>query len=143
LSYGVRAKVPLFTGGLNRSRIREARALHDSARAQVVEAERRAEAEVTAAWEQLIAARMTIESAGAQVSANELALEGVRREAQVGTRTTLDVLDAEQELLNAEVRLANAERDARVAAFSLLAAAGVLNPDAIGIDAASILPKED
>ena len=143
LSYGVRAKVPLFTGGLNRSRIREARALHDSARAQVVEAERRAEAEVTAAWEQLIAARMTIESASAQVSANELALEGVRREAQVGTRTTLDVLDAEQELLNAEVRLANAERDARVAAFSLLAAAGVLNPDAIGIDAASILPKED
>ncbi|MEX0646129.1 MAG: TolC family outer membrane protein [Parvularculaceae bacterium] len=143
LTYGVRASVPLFSGGLNRSRIREARALHDSARAQVDEAQRRAEAEVTATWERLVAARLTIDAASAQVEANELALEGVRREAQVGTRTTLDVLDAEQELLNAEVRLANAERDARVAAFELLAAAGVLNPDALGIDAASIIPTED
>ncbi|MGE0409396.1 MAG: TolC family outer membrane protein, partial [Amphiplicatus sp.] len=143
LTYGVRASVPLFSGGLNLSRVREARALHDSARAAVVEAERRAEASVTSAFEQLVAARTTIESAKAQVAANELALAGVRREAQVGTRTTLDVLDAEQEYLNAKVNLANAERDARAAAFTLLAAAGVLTTDAIGVDPERVIPEEE
>jgi outer membrane protein len=142
-SYGVRASAPLFAGGSNWSQIREARALHDSARASVIEAERRAASAVTAVWEQIVAARITISAARAQVAANELALDGVRREAQVGTRSTLDVLDAEQEYLNAKVTLANAERDERVAAFSLLAAAGVLNPEAIGINGADLIPAQD
>lgn len=142
-AYGVRATMPIFLGGSNWSRIKEARALHDSSRARTDEAERRAEALVTAAWEQYVAAGITISSATSQVAANELALTGVRREAQVGTRSTLDVLDAEQELLNSRVSLANAQRDERVAAFALLAEAGVLNPDAIGVDAESIIPQED
>lgn len=142
-SYGVRATAPIFAGGKNWSQLREARALHDSSRESVLEAERRAEAAVTAAWEQLIAARITINAATAQVSANNLALDGVRREAQVGTRSTLDVLDAEQEYLNANVSLANAQRDERVAAFSLLAAAGVLTPEAIGINSADVVPAQD
>ncbi|WP_375207865.1 TolC family protein, partial [Hyphococcus sp.] len=54
--------------------------------------------------------------------------DGVRREAEVGVRTTLDVLDAEQEYLDAQVALANAERDARAATFQLLAAIGILMP---------------
>ena len=140
-SYGVRASVPIFLGGLNLSRVREARALHDSAVESVSEAERTAERTTTAAYQQLIAARQTIESAKTQVSANELALTGVRREAQLGTRTTLDVLDAEQEFLNAKVSLSNAERNERVAAFALLAAVGVLNPDALGIDASRLIPE--
>ncbi|MCA8893677.1 MAG: TolC family protein, partial [Amphiplicatus sp.] len=140
-SYGVRASVPIFLGGLNLSRVREARALHDSAIESVSEAERTAERTTTAAYQQLIAARQTIESAKTQVSANELALTGVRREAQLGTRTTLDVLDAEQEFLNAKVSLSNAERNERVAAFALLAAVGVLNPDALGIDASRLIPE--
>lgn len=128
-AYGVRASVPLFLGGLNISRVREARALNDADRRRIEEAERRAAGAVTGAWEQLTAARANINSATAQVAANKLALTGVRREAQLGTRTTLDVLDAEQEYLNAEVSLANAERDARTATFLLLAAMGVLGPD--------------
>lgn len=84
---------------------------------------------MTQAWEQLSAARANIVSATTQVDANRLALTGVRREAQLGVRTTLDVLDAEQEYLNAQVALANAERDARSATFQLLAAMGVLGPD--------------
>lgn len=128
-AYGIRATVPLFLGGLNISRVREARALNDADRRRIEEAERRATAAVTGAWEQLTAARANINSATAQVEANKLALTGVRREAQLGTRTTLDVLDAEQEYLNAEVSLANAERDARAATFLLLAAMGVLGPD--------------
>lgn len=129
-AYGARATIPIFLGGLNISRVREARALHDADRRRIEEAERRATAAVTAAWEQLSAAKANIVSATSQVEANLLALTGVRREAQLGTRTTLDVLDAEQEYLNAEVALANAERDARSATFQLLAAMGVLGPDA-------------
>lgn len=128
-AYGVRATAPIFLGGLNVSRVREANALHDADRRRIEEAERRATAAVTSAWEQLSAARANIVSATSQVEANSIALTGVRREAQLGVRTTLDVLDAEQEYLNAEVALANAERDARTATFQLLAAMGVLGPD--------------
>lgn len=128
-AYGVRATAPIFLGGLNISRVREANALHDADRRRIEEAERRATAAVTSAWEQLSAARANIVSATSQVEANSIALTGVRREAQLGVRTTLDVLDAEQEYLNAEVALANAERDARTATFQLLAAMGVLGPD--------------
>jgi outer membrane protein len=130
-AYGVRASVPIFLGGLNLSRVREARALNDADRRRIEEAERRATAAVTGAWEQLAAARANIVSATAQVDANTLALNGVRREAQLGARTTLDVLDAEQEYLNARVALANAERDARTAVFALLASMGVLGPDGV------------
>lgn len=136
-AYGVRASVPIFQGGLNYSRIREARALHASDRASIIEAERQVEAQVTSAWQNLVASRVIIRSATASVEANTLALEGVRREAMVGTRTTLDVLDAEQELLNAEVSLVNARRDEQTAAFSLLAAIGLLTPQAIGVDPSS------
>lgn len=135
-SFGARASVPLFLGGANYSRIREAKALHRSDRARLVEAERLVEAQTISAWERLIAARAVSVSAEASVEANQLALEGVRQEALVGTRTTLDVLNAEQELLNAEVTLVSARRDTQSAAFALLAAIGVLTPDAIGIDLA-------
>ncbi|MBB5519889.1 TolC family outer membrane protein [Amphiplicatus metriothermophilus] len=140
--YGARASVPIFQGGLNHSRVREARALADSAREAVVEAERRAEAAVAAAWERLVAARIAIAAAEKQVAANRLALDGVRREAQLGTRTTLDVLDAEQELRDAVVALAGARRDERAAAFALLEAAGILTLDANGADAAAVVPAD-
>lgn len=142
-SYGVRATVPIFLGGIRFSQVREAKALHDSARESVAEAERGAARAVTAAFERLVAAHQTIQSAKVQVEANALALAGVRREAQLGARTTLDVLDAEQEYLNAQVALSNAERDVRVGAFDLLAATGVLNPDAIGVDAARLIPEDN
>ncbi|MEL7491566.1 MAG: TolC family outer membrane protein [Pseudomonadota bacterium] len=131
--YGAQASIPIFQGGLNYSRIREAKALNDADRRRIEEAERQVSAAVSGAWEQLQAARVTIASARAQVEANTLALEGVRRENQVGARTTLDVLNAEQELLNANVSLANAERDERAAVFSLLASAGLLTPEAAGL----------
>ena len=132
-AYGARATVPLFLGGLNYSRVREAKALHSSDRSRLLEAERLVTAQVTAAWERLVAARAIIVSATAAVEANRLAHEGVTQEALVGARTTLDVLDAEQELLNAEVTLVSAEYDAQAAAYGLLAAVGVLTPEAIGI----------
>lgn len=125
-SYGVRARVPLFQGGLTQSRIREAKALNRRDRARIIASERSIEAQVTGAWEQLFETRARIASAKAQSEANELALQGVRREAQLGARTTLDVLNAEQEFLNATVAYASAQRDEQVAAYTLLATIGAL-----------------
>ncbi len=127
-AYGVRLSAPIFLGGLNISRVREARAANTADRRRIVAAERRIEVAVTTAWRQLGAARANIVSAETSVAANELALAGVRRESEIGVRTTLDVLDAEQEYLDAQVSLANAKRDARAATFQLLAAMGILTP---------------
>lgn len=132
-TFGARASAPIFLGGLNFSKIREAKANHSSDRALLMAAERQVEAQTISAWERLVAARAIVRSAEAAVEANDLALEGVRRESLVGSRTTLDVLNAEQENLNAQVALVSAQRDAQTAAFGLLAAIGILTPDAIGI----------
>ncbi|MBT8472556.1 MAG: TolC family outer membrane protein [Marinicaulis sp.] len=134
-AYGARATMPLFLGGANYSRVREAKALAAADRSRIAEAERQVAAQVTAAWQQLISARAIIMSAEAGVDANRLALEGVRRELEFGARTTLDVLDAEREMLNAEVALVQATTDAQTAAYSLLAAMGLLTPEAVGVSA--------
>ncbi|MEO0319342.1 MAG: TolC family outer membrane protein [Pseudomonadota bacterium] len=134
-TYGVRANLPIFQGGARFSQVRQAKATNESDRQRIYEAERLTTAQVVAAWEQLNAANATITSAQAQVSANTLALEGVRKEALVGSRSTLDVLNAELELLNSEVALATAQRDSRVASYALLAAMGVLTPEAMGLSA--------
>jgi outer membrane protein len=135
-SFGARATAPIFLGGLNFSRVREAKALHASDRSLLAAAGRQVEAQTVGAWERLVTARAIAVSAASSVEANRLALDGVRQEAQVGSRTTLDVLNAEQELLDAEVTLVSAQRDAQTAAFSLLAAIGVLTPEAIGFSEA-------
>lgn len=147
-SFGARASLPIFLGGLNFSKVREAKALHSSDRSLVAAAQRDVDAQTISAWERLAAARAVAVSAASSVEANKLALVGVRREAEVGTRTTLDVLNAEQELLNAEVSLVSAQRDAQTAAYGLLAAIGMLTPEAAGLttealEAASLGLYED
>jgi outer membrane protein TolC len=87
---------------------------------------------VTAAWEALLTATARIESIGAQVRANEIAVEGSRQEALVGQRTTLDVLDQESDLFQSQVDLVRARRDQIVASYRLKAAVGQLTP--VGID---------
>ena len=82
-------------------------------------------------WGQLEAAKAQIEATTAQVNAAEIALNGVREEARVGQRTTLDVLNAQQELVNARVSLVTAQRDRVVASYALLAASGRLSPQVL------------
>ncbi len=77
-------------------------------------------------WGQLEAAKAQIQATEAQVAAAEIALNGVREEARVGQRTTIDVLNAQQELVNARVALVTAQRDRVVASFTLLASVGRL-----------------
>jgi outer membrane protein len=83
-------------------------------------------AAIVSSWDGLIAARAQIGADRQQIHATTLALEGVRQEQRVGQRTTLDVLDAQKELLNAQLDLATSTRDEVVAAYTLLAAIGRL-----------------
>jgi outer membrane protein len=118
--------VPLFQGGAEHAAVRQARQQAQQAR-QVVEDQRRIAAQqATQAFETLMAARAQVESVRAQIRAAEIALDGVQREAVVGSRTTLDVLNAEQELLNARVSLVRALANVVSASHSVASAVGRL-----------------
>mgnify|MGYP000329278756 FL=1 len=106
--------------------MREAKEVNNRSRLEVMAALREVDEAVRNAWEVLRASRSAIGSTREQVNASEIALEGVRQESEVGARTTLDVLNAEQEYLNARVTLVTAERDLAVAEYGLLAAMGHL-----------------
>ena len=122
----LKLNVPIVTGGLTAARRGEAVARADSAAAAALD-ESAAYAEAAAQdWELLRASEDVIAATRVQVSAAESALDGVQKELKVGSRTTLDLLDAERELLAAQVQLVSALRDRSVTAFSLMAASGIL-----------------
>ncbi len=122
----LRASIPLFTGGLNDSRVRQALEQENAARITVETRKREANQQVSSAWNSLLAARAQLISNQEQVRAATLAFQGVQEEQRVGLRTTLDVLNAEQELRNAELFLIQSRRDAYVAGASVLQAMGRL-----------------
>ena len=125
--------VPLYQAGGVSSRVREARYDAEQFRILVEEQRRDAVESVITAWEDLITTRATIEAVQDQIVASEVALDGVTQEAAVGSRTVLDVLDAEQELLDARVDLIEAERDEVVAQYTLLSAVGMLSARGLGL----------
>jgi outer membrane protein len=96
---------------------------------------------IAQAWAQLEAARSSIESSKNQVKAAEAALNGVREEARLGQRTTLDVLNAQQELVNARISLVVAQRDRLVNSYSLLAAVGRLSVQVLALRVQSYDPQ--
>lgn len=118
--------IPLYQSGVEYSQVREAKEINNRSRLEVMAAMREVDEAVRNAWEVLRSSRAAIVSTREQVNASEIALEGVRQESEVGARTTLDVLNAEQEYLNARVTLVTAERDLAVAEYGLLAAMGQL-----------------
>ncbi|MFM2044567.1 MAG: hypothetical protein RLY86_3143 [Pseudomonadota bacterium] len=128
-----RVTVPIYQGGGEYARVREAKHTARQRRIEVDEALRLVRETAIRAWEGLVTTRASIVSRQEQVNSANIALEGVRQEATVGSRTVLDVLDAEQELLNARVDLARAQRDELVAAFSVLAATGQLTAAGLGL----------
>ncbi|HXV23949.1 MAG TPA: TolC family outer membrane protein [Alphaproteobacteria bacterium] len=121
-----RLTVPLYQAGEVSSRVREAKKRASQRRLEMAQQRRAAAQFATASWEALSTARAQIAAFEAEVLSNEIALEGVREEASVGARTVLDVLDAEQELLDSRVNLVGAKRDEIVAGFQLLSAVGNL-----------------
>lgn len=118
--------VPLYQSGAVYSQLRQARQTAVASRLAADQAKRDAAEQVSQAWQNLDVTRARIGSIKTQVRAAETALEGVQREASVGSRTVLDVLDSEQELLDARVNLVTSQRDETVAALTLLSAAGKL-----------------
>jgi len=123
-SVGAQMTVPLYQSGAEYANVRQAKQTRSQRMLEIAVAERQVIENVRNAWEQLRTSRGSIESDQASVRANEIALDGVRQEAAVGSRTTLDVLDAEQELLDSRVNLARSKRNEYVAAYSLLQAIG-------------------
>ena len=135
---GVRATLPLYQGGLPGARVRQAQARESQAIEGVTEVERSVVADTRTAYSRYQAALEVIRSSESAVAANELALEGVRAEQTVGTRTILDVLNAEQELLNSRVTLVSAQHDAYVQGFVLLAALGKAEARDLGLDGGAL-----
>jgi TolC family type I secretion outer membrane protein len=119
--------VPLYQAGAPDSRVRQAKQVYQQARKQLDEARRSAEQQVVSAWQALVTAQAQIKSFEEQVRANDVALEGVRQEQTVGARTVLDVLDAEQAVLNSRVDLVTAQSNLVIARYELLSAVGRLN----------------
>jgi len=130
---GVTIDVPLYQSGAEYSNIRRAKQVRSERIMQIRSAERQVMRDVRVAWENYRASQSTIESTRSQTRANEIALEGVRQEAQVGARTTLDVLEAEQTLLNSRVDLVTANRDSYVAGFGVLQSVGRLNAKSLDL----------
>ena len=133
-SAGVNARVPIYQGGGPAARIRQAQAFEGQLLEQVVASERLVVANTRSAFASYQASQRAIQSSEQAVRANELALEGTRAEQNVGSRNVLDVLNAEQELLNAQVTLVTARRDHYVAGFQLLNAMGQTQAEELGLD---------
>jgi TolC family type I secretion outer membrane protein len=126
--------IPLYQQGAVSSRVREAKQRAAQRRLEYLDEQRAAIETSRSAWEDLQTARARIEAFKIEIESSEIALEGVRQEANVGSRTVLDVLDAEQELLDAQVNLVRAERDEFVAATELAAAVGTLTAKEYRLD---------
>ena len=125
--------VPIYQGGAEFSTIRQSKETLGQRRLELALNRDQARANVVQTWGQLEAAKAQITATQAQVAAAEIALNGVREEARVGQRTTLDVLNAQQELVNARVALVTAQRDRVVASYALLAATGRLSVAVLGL----------
>ena len=117
-------RIPLYSGGINQSRIRAAKAARARSRFETRELERAVDQAVANLWAQVVASERALNASQKQVESAEIAFEGVQLEQQVGTRDTLDVLNAEQELLNAKLAVLQAKRNVDVAIMQLLVTMG-------------------
>jgi outer membrane protein len=125
--------VPVYQGGAEYSLIRQSKESLAQQRLNLEQVRDQTRANVVTAWGQLVATKAQVVSAQAQVTASEIALNGVREEAKAGQRTTLDVLNAQQALVNARVALVTAQHDRVVASYAVLTAVGRLAPQVLNL----------
>jgi len=135
---GAQLSIPIFQGGLPAAQRRQAQATASATLEQEIATERDVIAQVRSAFTSYVASNDLIRSSQVAVDAATLSLEGVKAENSVGRRTILDILNAEQELLNAQVTLVTARRNAYVAGFSLLAAMGKAEARDLGLDGGTL-----
>lgn len=139
-SIGLNLSGPIYRGGALASAYRKAVAQKDASRAGLHLTRHAVDQAVGNAWFQLEVANSSLKATEEQIRASRVAFRGVRQEAEVGSRTTLDVLNAEQELLDAEAARISAETDRYVAVYNLLAAMGLLNVQHLKLGVATYDP---
>jgi outer membrane protein len=125
--------VPIYQGGAEYSLIRQSKETLAQQRLVLEQTRDQVRANTVTAWGQLVAGKAQVASAQAQVTASEIALNGVREEAKAGQRTTLDVLNAQQALVNARVALVTAQHDRVVASYAVLSSVGRLSPQVLNL----------
>ena len=137
----VEVSVPLYQSGAEYSRVREAEAIARQRDHESTDTRMAIDQSVVEGWDQLETATATIAMRQDQINAAQIALDGVKQEQQYGSRTVLDVLNAEQELFNSRINLVRAQRDRVVAAYSLTNTLGQLNPVALALNVESYNAK--
>lgn len=137
-----RLSIPLYEGGQTYSQIRQAKETVGQRRLDAEDTRDQVRSAIVTAWGRLEAAKAQVIASQAQVQANEVALNGVREEARVGQRTTLDVLNAQQELLNARTNLIIAQRDRVIFSYGVVQAVGRLTVRYTALPVAVYSPKE-
>ena len=133
--------VPVYQGGAEYSLIRQSKETLAQQRLNLEQVRDQTRANVVTAWGQLVAGKAQVQSAQSQVTASEIALNGVREEAKAGQRTTLDVLNAQQALVNARVALVTAQHDRVVASYSVLNTVGRLSPQVLKLPTTTYDPS--
>ena len=123
--------VPLYQGGAEYSLIRQSKETLAQQRLNLELTRDQTRSNTVTSWGQLVAGKAQVASAQSQVTASEIALNGVREEAKAGQRTTLDILNAQQALVNARVALVTAQHDRVVASYAVLNSVGRLSPQVL------------
>ncbi len=139
---GATLTVPIYQGGRVSAQVRQSKESLGQARIEVDVTRDQVRAAVTSAWTQYIAAQEQLTSTREAVAAAQLALDGVIEERNVGQRTTLDVLDSQADLIDAQIAVANSERNVVVASYAILSAIGRLSVRTLGLQVAEHRPEE-
>ena len=136
-------KIPIFYGGLNWSNIRKAQEINSRDKYLIIDGKRKIRGFVKKSFAEYNASKLRISATEKQTQATDIALEGVKQEFQLGTRTTLDILDAEQEYLDARVSLVTAKNDSNISLFRLSYYLGTLTPENLNMDIIKYDPNKN
>lgn len=142
VEFGINMTIPLYDAGENRAKIRQSKYTKWQAHEQVLSAERAAVSDITSYWESMVANDAMIKALQDQVKANEIALDGVRKEEALGNRTVLDVLNAFQRLLDSKVEVVKARREYYLSAMQVMQAMGKLTAENLKLNVELYHPKK-
>jgi outer membrane protein len=132
---------PIYDGGLAASQTRQAKEVATQSRLVLDQMRNQARTAAVSAWATNEGAKIAVTASESEVRASTVALQGVTKEAQGGQRTTLDVLNAQQELIQAKARLIGAQRDRVIASYTLLSAVGRLDVKTLALNTPDYLPE--
>jgi len=139
---GATLTIPIYQGGREHARVRQTKESLGQARIEVDVRRDQVRQAVTSAWTQYVAARESVDANRELVQAAQLALNGVIEERNVGQRTTLDVLNAQADVITAKINLVSSERDVVVASYAILSSVGALTAPRLGLNVAEYKPQE-